>query len=452
MAKIPEYDPKELPSYFDILDRDSGNVPEVLYAASPPECADSSTGLAVGRYRDQSFHDLEVEKVWRRTWQFACFEEDIPNVGDYTLYEIAGICIIVTRSGQQEFSAFYNACRHRGAALVDKSGSRKRFVCPYHGWTYDLRGNLVDVPAKWDFPHVCENEKIKSVRVASFMGILFVNMDEDAIPLEDYISPLQDYMGLYPPYKGRRQRTAWIRKVVPVNWKHAQEAFYEGYHVAVTHPELSPFSSNYEMRVNELSKHVSVSHPTTGTPSTRTGPDVSEHQLLNNVRKMLGLPEMDLEPGQTARSVLAEEARKMYKVTMGLDLSAASDFEVVDSPLYYVFPNCVIWGGYAIPWIYRFRPNGSDPNSAIMEVIQMTVVPEGATPQHVPMKALGGDEPFSSAPELDYLGPVLDQDLNNMKKQEIGMRSTPESEFFLSKYMESLVRRYHALIDDYIND
>ncbi len=140
-------------------------------------------------------------------------------------------------------------------------------------------------------------------------------------------------------------------------------------------------------------------------------------------------------------------ARQAQKQMWGIDLSETSDAEVIDSPLIFAFPNCVLWGGYAVPWIYRFRPNGNDPTSAIMEVIQMTPVGEGHSRDHVPCRELGPDEPFSSAQELSYLGPVLDQDYENMVRQQIGLRSTPETKLRNTRYMESLIRHHHHVLD-----
>ena len=445
-----EYTPSELPTYEDLLARDSGSVPDSFFVNNPAET--STKGLSINRYTEKSFHDLEVDRMWKRVWQFACFEDDVPRVGSYTLYEIAGISIIITRSDENQFSAFYNACLHRGAALATQSGTKKRFVCPYHGWTYDLQGNLLDIPAQWDFPHVCPgNQNIKPVRVESFMGVLFVNMDDGAPPLDDYLSTVKENIRTFPSYiSGHRQRTAWVRKVVPINWKHAQEAFMEGYHLQTTHPELAPGSPGYEMRYNVLGDHGMGLVSAQLGPTTRTGPDITEQELMNRFTSMQGMPELKVEPGQTARSVLAAISRQNLNQSLGLDLSSMSDAEVIDSPLTFVFPNTVFWGGYLVPWIYRFRPNGNDPHSAIMEVFQMTIVPEGTESQHVPMRILDDEEPFAAADELGYLGPVLDQDFNNMKLQSIGLASTPETELRYSRYQESLIRRHHDVIDRYL--
>jgi hypothetical protein len=133
-----------------------------------------------------------------------------------------------------------------------------------------------------------------------------------------------------------------------------------------------------------------------------------------------------------------------------LELSNASDPEVLDSPLYFIWPNTVVWGGYAIPWMYRFRPNGNDPTSSIMEIFQLNATAEGAERTHVPVNELDDSTPFAKADELGFLGPVLDQDHINLKRQSVGIRSTPLPGLRYSKYQESLIRHHHHVLDQYL--
>ena len=107
----------------------------------------------MSRYTTQAFHDLEMRNLWPKVWQMACREEEIPNVGDYTTYEIGNYSIIVVRT-QQGFRAHHNVCRHRGRRLCDADGHAASFICPFHGFSWNLDGSLRSVTSEWDFPHI----------------------------------------------------------------------------------------------------------------------------------------------------------------------------------------------------------------------------------------------------------------------------------------------------------
>ena len=99
-------------TYSELLDQDSHPVRDILRFDSPME--PGPTKVPVERYFSKAFHDLEVEKVWKRVWQMACHQDDIPEVGDHHVYDIAHLSFLIVRTGEDEFKAFWNACLHRG--------------------------------------------------------------------------------------------------------------------------------------------------------------------------------------------------------------------------------------------------------------------------------------------------------------------------------------------------
>src|SRR3954454_20975874 len=109
------------PSVQDYLDRDSRPIPEDLrYEISDPL---GSEDISIDRYVSRDWPDREIEKVWRKAWQFACRLDQIPEVGDHVLYEIAGDSLIVMRTGPDQIQAHFNACLHRGRKLRGQGGS-----------------------------------------------------------------------------------------------------------------------------------------------------------------------------------------------------------------------------------------------------------------------------------------------------------------------------------------
>src|SRR3954469_22315721 len=127
--------------FFDhLLDKDRRPVPACLRLHAPLQ--GGPTDVSIDRYLTQSWHDLEVKKLWGRVWQMACREEEIPNVGDTYLYEVAHLKFIVVRVSSDQIKAYPNACLHRARQLVDYPGRKGQFRCPYHGFTWDLDGAL----------------------------------------------------------------------------------------------------------------------------------------------------------------------------------------------------------------------------------------------------------------------------------------------------------------------
>src|SRR5258708_36710895 len=100
-----------------LLDAEARPVPVSLRAASTV-AMDDVVDIAPARYFDPEFHRLEVERMWPRVWQMACREEEIPEVGDSLVYEIAKTSLIVVRTGPEEFRADHNSCLHRGPRLL----------------------------------------------------------------------------------------------------------------------------------------------------------------------------------------------------------------------------------------------------------------------------------------------------------------------------------------------
>ena len=168
----------------------------------------------------------------------ACHEDDIPDVGDYHVYEIAHLSYLVVRTAEDEFKAYHNACLHRGRMLKIKDGKRAReFRCAFHGWAWNLDGSLKEVPCQWDFPTVTEEEYgLPEIQVGRWGGFLFINPDPDAESLEDYLGNLSDQFSILPYQK--RYKIAHVAKILRCNWKIAQEAFSEAYHVIATHPTI----------------------------------------------------------------------------------------------------------------------------------------------------------------------------------------------------------------------
>ena len=112
------------------------------------EAADPQAGwsLPSWTYSDPEYFEIEMARLMRPSWQIVCHANDLAKPGEWRTLAFLGESIIVVRGKDGEVRAFTNVCRHRGSRILDgDAGCTSRFVCPYHGWTYDLEGRLCGV-------------------------------------------------------------------------------------------------------------------------------------------------------------------------------------------------------------------------------------------------------------------------------------------------------------------
>jgi nitrite reductase/ring-hydroxylating ferredoxin subunit len=168
-----------------------------------PEAFPALPEVPTGRYSDPQFHDLEMQHLWRKTWLHAGHASELPTPGSYKLFEQLGLSIIISRGLGGEIRAFHNICRHRASALLlEKQGVARRFVCPYHNWGYSLDGSLTSVPREHDFSCLDKSKRgLLPVRCESMRGMIFVNLDQGAQSLADFLAPIERQIGDLPMYQ-----------------------------------------------------------------------------------------------------------------------------------------------------------------------------------------------------------------------------------------------------------
>lgn len=446
----------------DELLRGSGvRVPDVLASDAvppPPGLLDEGVvplyteEIPVGRYTSRSWHELEMERLWKKVWQVACRIEEIPEVGDHVLYEIGDDSLIVTRVGPDEVRAFHNACLHRGTQLRTEAGNVNCFRCPFHGFTWRLDGSLSVVPSPWDFPGLDFSTMcLPEARAAVWGGFVFVNLDPECPPLDEYLEILPDHLA--PFHLEDRYKAVHVSQVLPCNWKVALEAFFEGFHVNFTHPQIiRAFDSAIQYDVWPEVRHTSRLILLGAMASPEVRPQVSEEEILRRMQK--GLPDelaRALGEGTPARPVVADVFRQVLSRTHRTDLSALSDSEALDQIQYFFFPNVIPWPGVGAPLCYRFRPHGSDPNECLMEVWYLHPRPDGEEPAPAEEIRLAPGAPWASVAELGGYGPVFDQDMPNVRRVQRGLRATRKPTVTLSAYQESRIRHFHQVLSEYVD-
>ncbi len=441
------------PSVQEVLAGDVNPAPAVMLAESPATHL-GDEDVSRERYFSKAWHDREVEKVWRKTWQLACRLEEIPEVGDHVVYEIVHDSLIVVRSGPEEIRAYVNSCLHRGTLLRTEPGSVKQFRCPFHGFTWDLAGKLIHVPGEWDFPKLDHKDFcLPEARVGIWGGFVFINFDPDCEPLETYLEILPEHFKAFALED--RYKAAHVAKIMPCNWKLAMEAFIESYHVAFAHPQVLGYygDENTQYDVWPGVRHVNRMISVQGVPSPSQAdldPEVTIRHIRRDVPFYSGAPIVADEEG-TARAKLAQRAREKIGRASGRDLSALSDSESLDLIEYLLFPNMVPWGGQALPITYRFRPLGDDPEKCIMEIMLLfSKRPDGTHPPPAAITWLDLEQPWSTAAELGSAAMVADQDTENLKRIQKGLRASKKPGVTLARYQESRIRHFHETLDGYM--
>jgi phenylpropionate dioxygenase-like ring-hydroxylating dioxygenase large terminal subunit len=437
----------------EVLDADSGPaIPPVLREESPRSFG--TDDLDVDRYLSREFLELEYRKLWPRVWQWACTEDDIPNVGDHTVYEIGDRSVLLVRSEPDRIQAFYNSCQHRGRLLADGPGQAASFVCQFHAWTYNLDGSLKSLPCEWDFPQVEADRArfgLRQVRAERYGGFVFINFDDRAAPLADSLDVIPEHFKHFP--LEHRFAVANVTKILPINWKAGMEAFLESYHVVATHMQALEFTGDANTQY-DIWDTVSRLYTVTGVPSPHLSQDYTEADIFEVAAAAFAPPGAEIPPlpeGATARGVLAAMTRQMIGPMVGLDLGGRSDTEVLDSIEYFVFPNWFPWAGIAQGLQYRFRPNGMDPDSCIFDVkLLLPFNPDGPRPPSAPLRTLATEESFTLVPELGLFGQIFDQDFSNMAAIQKGMKTHGKPGVSLAEYQEARIRHFHQLLDKWL--
>lgn len=254
--------------FFESLDSSVKSIEEA--ETLPPEC-----------YTDASFYEFEKEAVFNHEWLCVGRESWVPNPGDYFTSSIVGEPLLVTRTRSGELRAMSSVCQHRGMLVAEGRGNARGFVCPYHHWTYDLEGKLVNAPA---MSKTCDFDKgahsLPRIRTETWQGFVFINFDEAAPPLAPRLAAVDQVLERYelagaedhPPEEPGKY--AW-------NWKVMFENNNDGYHANKLHQgPLHDFVPSSLARFPELPEDTAGYFRWNGTRHADASFNVTQKALL----------------------------------------------------------------------------------------------------------------------------------------------------------------------------
>ena len=415
------------------------------------------------RYTTRDFTDLEQSRLWPRVWQIACREEQVGAAGDFYEYTIGDETVVIVRAADLALHAFYNTCLHRGRRLTEGCGAFAdgAITCPYHSWTYALDGRLIDVPDREEFVGLPDDLALAGVRVDTWGGFVFVNLDPNAESLVDYLDPLPK---LLAPYHLEQMRLrASLSTIIDANWKAVVDAFNEGYHVQGLHRQILPWTDDVSIEYEQFGKHAhygrlpGARRQLRPSPRLGLGPDdYDEGAILANLVAGLGGAFLGEEraaieelrasgppPGSTLLE--AYQARRMQILeARGFDVSGLSSELMTSADDVYCFPNVVgpIYPGSAI--LFRVRPYGRDPDRSIKDTwVLEWRAPDSADDRRVTPKF------FENWRDRNW-GEITEQDYDNLGNVQQVMRSAGWAGARLNPRQEGNILHMHRVIDEYL--
>lgn len=198
-------------------------------------------------YNDKEIFELEKERLFSRSWLFVAHESEVPEAGDYVVRRVLEDSFIISRDEKGQVRALFNMCLHRGMQVCRaEMGNASHFRCPYHGWSYRNDGRIVGLPFHKEAYGGEEGFKKKgqtllpAPSLATYNGLIFISMDPDAEPLEDFLGDFKFYLDYYTKQSADgielRGPQRWR---VKANWKIGAENFAgDMYHTPQTHTSV----------------------------------------------------------------------------------------------------------------------------------------------------------------------------------------------------------------------
>ncbi|WP_374077970.1 aromatic ring-hydroxylating dioxygenase subunit alpha [Bdellovibrio bacteriovorus] len=201
------------------------------------EVGPQASSLSVKEYLDADRYQSEIQEVLKKHPMPLVNSDRLKMKETFYAGEICGVPVIAVRDEQGKARVFLNACRHRGAPLNIKNDGGQRFVCPFHGWSYSLEGEILDIPVSDQcFTHLSSKAfRLKEIKSYECAGLVWILLDPEGevANLEAPFEQLhhdQEELGFLPAHPVKE-----ISFTVNFNWKIGVEAFLEVYHFTHAH-------------------------------------------------------------------------------------------------------------------------------------------------------------------------------------------------------------------------
>lgn len=406
--------------------------PVGIETTKAPEPAISSAPIEPRRYFDRSFWEREWEGVWTRTWQIVALESQFQKTGDFVTMEFGPEVIIAVKGDDGKIRCFYNVCQHRGMLLVAQEvGNMRRLTCPYHAWSYNLRGEIKTIPDEPDFPASvqCRTKNLVEIKSETWGGFVWFNMDNKSQSLREFLHPISGQIEAYP--MEQMVRTHWVTIEGNFNWKLVQDNFNESYHVFHAHPQLkfvAEFSYLHSQFDLYESGHCRMLMPG-GAPSQAV--KGSEGEIIRQLGEHLsfwGINSDDYRGRMHDLRKALQRQKRLLGEEKGYDFSNYDDNMLTDNWHYTLFPNL----SFSLKpdgniWL-RARPHPKDPEKCYFDMWYMNLFPKGESKYYSPTMrdwvSMDTPAPHQTGIAGDYsMGPTIDQDVAIWSGQQKALHS-----------------------------
>jgi choline monooxygenase len=403
------------------------------------------------RYISAEFAARERQDLWPKVWQLACSVDHVAAPGDYFEYNLEPYSVLLVRGDDGVLRGFQNVCLHRGNQLCQGSGAGLGEIrCPYHRWTWDLAGQLREVPSRRGFGALRNQDyPLIPVQVDTWGPLVFVNLATDAEPLEEFLEEVPGDCA----WAGIEDFRCTLVASIPVdcNWKTLIEAFSETYHVQGIHREMLPMCDDINSPQHLWGRHGKLEQPY-GVPSPRLRDRPDDQAVWESFIEVMGARigindkgnagPAPLRSGRTLRNALADGVRETGR-GKGLDLDPFSDDQLLNLQQYNLFPNITVLIFPDLLSVIRARP-GETPDRAVMDAFAFSRHPAGDRSAHDKPKDVtipaDGDLP---------LGLVLSQDVANFARAQRGLHQPGFTHLTLSSE-ECRIINLHRNLERYL--
>lgn len=435
--------------------------------------------VGVDRYIDPAFLKLEFEKLWDKVWQVAARVDEIPATGDYTTYTIGDQSILLVRVNEETIKAYYNFCPHRGTALGEGCGhfEEERIICPFHGWRWNLSGQVQMILGREEFAAgqlQDDDVAMREVHSVVHAGFIFINLARDPQPFKEFIAPVKAFLEDF--VLEDMHHIWWKRATIPCNWKVAQEAFFEAYHVSATHPQLEKVGSEIvygnrqegEMMFQNLT-YVAQDNGHGhfyGGEKTPIAGHVQEPKSQENLIEEMAA-RMSLTAEGLGAMILKEDIdllRTLKDKALPPDAKLGAEYVKLQyetaaqqnrpmpkltpenigkwGGVNFIFPNILILPQAGNAAIYRALPHPTDPDLCTFEIRSVKTFPAGEKSERSLVEEVVN-------PEED-LGLIPQQDLSNLSRVQIGLHAKGMQQAWLAENQEKLILNMHQELDRYL--
>ena len=188
-------------------------------------------------YIDEEILKIEKKNIFLKSWQLFGSTDQVPDKGDYKIKSINGQPLILIKNKNDSLNVFYNVCQHRGCVMIEGDGNANNIKCGYHGWVYDLDGNLRNARGFDKQTVKNKNLKLKSVDHYVWMNQIFVKLQKHANDIKKSLNKIEHI--IYPMRFDHYSYHSRSTYKINCNWKVYMDNYLEGFHIPIVHPKLN---------------------------------------------------------------------------------------------------------------------------------------------------------------------------------------------------------------------